>query len=189
MLRAILNKSWRQHPTKQQLGCHLPPITKTIQVGRTRHTEHSWRSKEELISDVLQWTPSHERAKVGRLIKIYLQQLCANTGCSPEDLPGPMDDRDGWRERVREIHASMEWSREREEAPFPTPRCCSYWKKAIGLPLTTLGQLTIYMYIYKHTYSCVGVCVCVCVCVCVFNCWWHLNRTSCCTKHCQLPYS
>ena len=27
MLRAILNKSWRQHPTR-----HLPPITKTIQV-------------------------------------------------------------------------------------------------------------------------------------------------------------
>ena len=30
MLRAILNKSWRQHLTKQQLYGHLPPITKTI---------------------------------------------------------------------------------------------------------------------------------------------------------------
>ena len=29
MLRAILNKSWRQHPKKQQLYGHLPPITKT----------------------------------------------------------------------------------------------------------------------------------------------------------------
>ena len=28
MLQAILNKSWRQHPTKQQLYDHLPPITK-----------------------------------------------------------------------------------------------------------------------------------------------------------------
>ena len=28
MLRAILNKSWRQHPTKQQLYSQLPPITK-----------------------------------------------------------------------------------------------------------------------------------------------------------------
>ena len=28
MLRAILNKSWMQHPTKQQLYGHLPPITK-----------------------------------------------------------------------------------------------------------------------------------------------------------------
>ena len=30
MLRAILNKSWRQNPIKQQLYGHLPPITKTI---------------------------------------------------------------------------------------------------------------------------------------------------------------
>ena len=30
-LRAILNKSWQQHPTRRQLYSHLPPITKTIQ--------------------------------------------------------------------------------------------------------------------------------------------------------------
>ena len=59
MLRAILNKSWRQHPTRHQLYGHLPPITKTIQVRRTRHAGHCWRSKDELISDVLLWTPAH----------------------------------------------------------------------------------------------------------------------------------
>ena len=32
-------------------------------------------------------------------------QLCSDTGCSPEDLPGTMDDKDGWRERIREIRA------------------------------------------------------------------------------------
>ena len=52
MLRAILNKSWRQHPTKHQLYGHLPHITKTIQVRQTRHTGHCWRSRDELISDV-----------------------------------------------------------------------------------------------------------------------------------------
>ena len=57
MLRAILNKSWRQHPTKHQLYGHLPPITKTIKVRRTRHAGHCWRSRDELISDVLLWTP------------------------------------------------------------------------------------------------------------------------------------
>ena len=35
MLRAILNKSWRQYPTRHQLYGHLPPITKTIQVWHT----------------------------------------------------------------------------------------------------------------------------------------------------------
>ena len=57
MLRAILNKSWWQHPTRHQLYGHLPPITKTIQVRRTRHAGHCWRSRDELISDVLLWTP------------------------------------------------------------------------------------------------------------------------------------
>ena len=57
MLRAILNKSWRQHPMRHQLYGHMPPITKTIQVRRTRHAGHCWRSKDELISDVLLWIP------------------------------------------------------------------------------------------------------------------------------------
>ena len=34
MLQAILNKSWRQHPTRHQLYGHLPPVTKTIEVRR-----------------------------------------------------------------------------------------------------------------------------------------------------------
>ena len=57
MLRAILNKSWLKHPTRHQLYGYLPPITKTIQVRRTRHAGHCWRSRDELIRDVLLWTP------------------------------------------------------------------------------------------------------------------------------------
>ena len=104
MLRAILNKSWRQHPTKHQLYDHLPPITKTIQVRRTRHAGHCWRSRDELISDVFPWTPTYSRAKAGRPARTYIQQLCEDTGCSSEDLP--MNDRKKWRERVRDIRAS-----------------------------------------------------------------------------------
>ena len=59
MFQAILNKSWRQHPTKHQLYGHLPPITKTIQARRTRHAGHCWRSRDELISDILLWTPTY----------------------------------------------------------------------------------------------------------------------------------
>ena len=53
MLQAILNKFRRQHPTKQQLFDHLPPIMKTFKVRQTRHAEHCWRRKDKLISDVL----------------------------------------------------------------------------------------------------------------------------------------
>ena len=105
MLRAVLNKSWRQHPTRLQLNGHLPPITKTIQVRRTRHAGHCWRSKDELISDVLLWTLTYGCAKVGRPARTYIQQLCEDTGCNPEDLPEAMNDREKWRERVRDIRA------------------------------------------------------------------------------------
>ena len=105
MLRAVLNKSWRQHPTRLQLYGHLPPITKTIQVRRTRHAGHCWRSKDEIISDVLLWTPTHGCARVGRPARTYMQQLCEDTGCNPEDLPEAMNDREKWRERVRDIRA------------------------------------------------------------------------------------
>ena len=56
-LRAILNKSWGLHPTRHQLYGHLSPITKTIKVRRTRQAGHCWKSKDELMSDVLQMDP------------------------------------------------------------------------------------------------------------------------------------
>ena len=73
MLLAILNKSWRQHPTRHQLYGHLPPITKTIKVRQTRHAGHCWRSRDKLISDVLSWTPKHGHAKAGRPAWTYIQ--------------------------------------------------------------------------------------------------------------------
>ena len=65
MFRAILNKS--------KTAAKPPPITKTIQVRRTRHAGHCWRSKEELISDVLLWTPSLRRTKARRSARTFIQ--------------------------------------------------------------------------------------------------------------------
>ena len=97
--------TWRQDLTKQQLYDHLPPITKTVQVRRTRHAGHCGRNRDELINDVLPWTSSHRRAKAGRPVRTYIQQLCADKRCSLEDLPEEMDDREWWRERARDIRA------------------------------------------------------------------------------------
>ena len=80
-----------------------PPITKTIKIRRTRHAGHGWRSRDNLIRDVLLLTPSHARAKAGRPARTYIQQLCIDTGCSPEDLSEAMDNKDGWWERVSDI--------------------------------------------------------------------------------------
>ena len=92
--------------TRHQLYGHLPPITKNIQVRRTRHAGHCWRSRDELISDVLLWTPTYGRAKTGRPARTYIQQLCEDTGYGSKDLPEAMNDREKWQERVRDNRAN-----------------------------------------------------------------------------------
>ena len=104
------NCIWKQHSTKPQLYSHLPPITKTIKVWWTRQAGHCWRSRGELISDILLWTPSYGWTKAGRPARTYIQQLCEDMGCSPEDLPEAMNDWEEWRERVEDIRAGgMTW--------------------------------------------------------------------------------
>ena len=108
ILRAILNKSWRQHPTRHQLYSHLPPITKTIQARRTRHAGHCWRSKDKLISDVLLWTPTYGREKAGRTAPTYIHTY----------LPETMNDREKWWEWVRDIRARHDVDDDDKEACF-----------------------------------------------------------------------
>ena len=80
MLRAILNKSWKQHPTKPQLHGHLPPITKIIKVRRTRHAGQCWRSKDELIrGDVLLLTPPNGRTKARTFSCVRMRDVALRT--------------------------------------------------------------------------------------------------------------
>ena len=88
----FMNKSWKELPTKQLLYGHLLSISQIIQVRRTRHTRHCYRSKDKLIN-ILLWTPTHGRTIVGWSARTQIHQLCVNTGCSL-DLLGAMDDRD-----------------------------------------------------------------------------------------------
>ena len=51
-------------------------------------------------------TPAHGQSKAGRPARTFIQQLCDDMGCNFEDLPEAMNDRETWRERVRDIRAS-----------------------------------------------------------------------------------
>ena len=109
MLRAILNKSWRATPP-QDTNCTAtcPLSRKLFKLGRTRHAGHCWRSRDELIRDVLLWTPNTWPCK-SRTTSTNIHsaaQLSEDTGCCPEDLPRAMNDREEWRERVRDIRAT-----------------------------------------------------------------------------------
>ena len=59
ILQAILNKSWKQHPTKQRTL-----LSQTIQEKGARFVEQCW-SKDRLISDVLRWTPTSRHTSAG----------------------------------------------------------------------------------------------------------------------------
>ena len=50
--------------------------------------------------------PTNTNARKAGPARTYIQQLCEDTGCSPEDLPEAMNDREKWRERVRNTYAS-----------------------------------------------------------------------------------
>ena len=123
MLRVILNKSWRHHPTTVR-----PPTTrqKTIKIRRTRDAGHCWGSRDELVSDVLLWTLQQGRAKAGRPALTYIQRCCADTECSPEDHPKAMDDKEVWRERVRNIR------------PDSTP-CWWWWNRTVFMHKNGFG--------------------------------------------------
>ena len=85
-----------------------------------------------------------------------------------------MNDREKWRERVRDIYASgttwyiyiylryvsrVKWSNPgKGVAPSPTPRCSSYWKGSLLVTLDYGRQLYL-------LYMCVCTRACVCVCV------------------------
>ena len=81
------------HMAEQKQGDQLEPTyNRSVRIQDvalrtwTRHAGHCWRSRDELISDVLLWTSSHGRAKAGWPARTYIQQLCEDTGCSPGDL-------------------------------------------------------------------------------------------------------
>ena len=53
MLRAALNIDWKNHPTIKQLYGNFPRISNTLCDRWLRSVGHSWRSKKELVSDIL----------------------------------------------------------------------------------------------------------------------------------------
>ena len=98
-LEATLHKIAGIQPPTYHLTNHPSKTNKTL-----------CESKDEHISNVLLWTPTHGHTSVGQSEKTYTHHISADTGCSLEDLPGVIDDRDGWWERFRELCAvSATW--------------------------------------------------------------------------------
>ena len=57
MLRAVTNSTWQDHSTNAEVYGDLSPVVDVIRERRTRFARHSFRSKNELVSDLLLWAP------------------------------------------------------------------------------------------------------------------------------------
>ena len=109
MIRAALNKSWKEHLTKEELYKRIPMVTETIRKQRTSFAGHCRRADNELAITVLLWQPQQGQRSRGRPAKTYVDQLVEDTECTLEEIPNAMNDRDGWIKRVNECRASSTW--------------------------------------------------------------------------------
>ena len=100
MLRAVLDLSWKQHPTLKELYDNIPPISSTIRDRRLRFAGHCFRSKEKIASDLILWQPSHGLRTPGRPSKTFVDKLAEDMNCKTEELKNLMNDRKEWKERV-----------------------------------------------------------------------------------------
>ena len=91
MLRAVLNVSWKSHPTKARLYGPLPPVSHTIRVRRLTFAGHCWRSKDEIVSDLILWHPKHGRASRGRPRKTFINQLLDDTQLQRDTIEAAME--------------------------------------------------------------------------------------------------
>ena len=109
MLRAALNISWIHHMSNKDLYGKIPKITDTILEQRLRFSGYCWRSKNEVVSDVLLWLPMHGRRSRGSPAKTVVDHLMEDTSSNYKQLPNAMMNREEWRVRVNQCRASSTW--------------------------------------------------------------------------------
>ena len=90
MLYAVLNKSLKQHPTKQQLYGHLPPISQTLHVGQAGEV------KMNLFVTVSYELQNTDMPVLANQQRLNIHQLCEDTRSLLENIPRVMTNRDEW---------------------------------------------------------------------------------------------
>ena len=105
MICVILNIYWSTHPSKEGLYGNLVQIALVVRERITIFAGHCYRSKDQVVSDLILWTPNHSKAKVGCPSETFTKQLTGNADCQFEHLTRAMEDREYWRERVNMVWA------------------------------------------------------------------------------------
>ena len=99
--------------------------------------------------------PTYGRAKAGRPARTYIEQLCEDTGCNPEDLPKAMNDREKWWERVRDVRAggTTWWWWGIAKVNRWTKKFFCWMKRCVILEnILKINVIPIYYYYYYYYY-------------------------------------
>jgi len=95
LLKRVQNLDWRNHPTLQDIYNGLPRISSVLTSRMLTFSGHCFRSKHEVISDLLLWCPAGlKRSKK----HTFLDVLKRETGLQREELGTAMANRELWRE-------------------------------------------------------------------------------------------
>ncbi len=95
LLKRVQNLDWRSHPSLLQIYNGLPRISNVLTSRMLAFAGHCFRSKHEVISDLLLWCPVGPKRSRKRT---YLDTLKRETGLETIELGTAMADRELWRE-------------------------------------------------------------------------------------------
>ena len=87
VLTAVKNVTWRQIITNEVLYAGLPWISTIIRERRLRFSGYYWRSKNEVVRDLVLWEPKDDKRSVGGQADTFVDLLEADTGV-PRDSDG-----------------------------------------------------------------------------------------------------
>ena len=100
MLRVVKSVTWRQRITNELPYAGLPRISTTIREKPLRFSGHCWRSKNEIVSDLVLWERKHGKRSIGVQARTLIDVLEGNTWVPTDCLPAVMDDRVGWKKEA-----------------------------------------------------------------------------------------
>ena len=89
--------------TNIELYRDITPISARLRDRRLRFSGHCWRSKSEIISQMLFWEPSKGKRTRGRPAMTYIDQLEKDTCLPRQELPKIMENRTEWKKLVKSV--------------------------------------------------------------------------------------
>ena len=109
MLRAALNKLWKEHLKNEELYKRIPMVTETIRKQYMRIVGDMDIVGEPITNRQALYYSGNLNTVNGH-VGTYIDQLVEDTACSLDELPNAMNDRDEWRKRVND-HSNAEQAR------------------------------------------------------------------------------